>query len=114
MEEDEGFSHYSEDDMRHLYPHLRAMAGERMAFERNGHTLQPTALAHEAWLRMRSSDDASWKNKAHFFGAAAETMRRILIDRARRRKCVRHAGDLERVMLSAAFYAAPCATGLPS
>ena len=78
------------------------MAGERMAFERPGITLQPTALAHEAWLRMRSGGDASWQNTAHFFTAAAETMRRILIDRARRRKRVKHAGDLERVPLYAA------------
>lgn len=102
MDGDEEFSHYSEDDVRRLYPNLRAMAGERMAFERAGHTLQPTALAHEAWLRMRSSGDANWKNPAHFFAAAAETMRRILIDRARRRKCVKHAGDLERVPMAVA------------
>ena len=86
MPEDGEFSHYSEDDVRRLYPILRAMAGERMAFERKGDTLQPTALAHEAWLRMGSGGDPSWKNTAHFFTAAAETMRRILIDRARRRK----------------------------
>lgn len=97
MAGDEEFSHYSEDDVRRLYPNLRAMAGERMAFERGGQTLQPTALAHEAWLRMRTSGDPNWRNPAHFFAAAAETMRRILIDRARRRKCVKHAGDLERV-----------------
>lgn len=97
MDGDREFSHYSEDDVRRLYPILRAMAGERMAFERPGNTLQPTALAHEAWLRMRSGGDPSWKNTAHFFTAAAETMRRILIDRARRRKRVKHAGNLERV-----------------
>lgn len=97
MDGDREFSHYSEDDVRRLYPILRAMAGERMAFERPGNTLQPTALAHEAWLRMRPGGDPSWKNTAHFFTAAAETMRRILIDRARRRKRVKHAGDLERV-----------------
>ena len=100
MDGAEEFSHYSEDDVRRLYPILRAMAGERMAFERPGNTLQPTALAHEAWLRMRSSGDPSWKNTAHFFTAAAETMRRILIDRARRRKRVKHAGNLERVPLA--------------
>lgn len=101
MDGDKEFSHYSEEDVRRLYPNLRAMAGERMAFEREAFTLQPTALAHEAWLRMRSGDDASWRNPAHFFAAAAETMRRILIDRARRRKCVKHAGDLERVPMTA-------------
>lgn len=97
---EEEFSHYSEDEVRHLYPILRAMAAERMGFERPGNTLQPTALAHEAWLRMRSGADSNWKNKAHFFTAAAETMRRILIDRARRRSRVKHAGDLERVPMS--------------
>lgn len=99
---DEAFSHYSEDDVRRLYPVLRAMAGERMAFERSDHTLQPTALAHEAWLRMRGGRDPSWKNSTHFCTAAAETMRRILIDRARRRKRVKHAGGLERVPMSSA------------
>ena len=101
MDGSEEFSHYSESDVRRLYPSLRAMAGQRMAFERAGQTLQPTALAHEAWLRMCSSDDSNWRNTAHFFAAAAETMRRILIDRARRRKCVKHAGDLERVSMNA-------------
>jgi len=98
----EEFSHYSEDDVRRLYPILRGMAGEQMSFERPGNTLQPTALAHEAWLRMRSSGDENWKSSAHFVSAAAETMRRILIDQARRRKTVKHAGDLERVPMVAA------------
>lgn len=102
MHGEEEFSHYSEDDVRRLYPILRAMAGERMAFERPGNTLQPTALANEAWLRMRSGTDANWKNTAHFFTAAAETMRRILIDRARRRNRVKHAGDLKRVPMTEA------------
>lgn len=102
MDGDAGFSHDSEEDVRRLYPILRAMAGERMAFERPGNTLQPTALAHEAWLRMRAGGDAGWQNTAHFFTAAAETMRRILIDRARRRKRVKHAGDLQRVPMDAA------------
>lgn len=100
MEAETAFSHYSEEDVQRLYPVLRAMAGERMAFERAGHTLQPTALAHEAWLRMRSGGDPSWQNSAHFCMAAAETMRRILIDRARRRKRQKHAGSLERVAMA--------------
>jgi RNA polymerase sigma factor (TIGR02999 family) len=102
MPPDEEFSHYSDEDVRRLYPILRAMAGERMVFERPGNTLQPTALAHEAWLRMRASGDANWRNTSHFLTAAAETMRRILIDRARRRNRVKHAGDLERVPMSEA------------
>ncbi len=102
MEEDGEFSHDSEAALRRLYPVLRAMAGERMVFERAGHTLQPTALAHEAWLRMRSGRDPNWKNSSHFCAAAAETMRRILIDRARRRKRLKHAGTMERVSMSTA------------
>ncbi|MBB5353605.1 RNA polymerase sigma factor (TIGR02999 family) [Haloferula luteola] len=99
MQGDDEFSHSSEADVRRLYPILRAMAGQRMAFERAGQTLQPTALAHEAWLRMRSGDEPVWKNSAHFCTAASETMRRILIDRARRRKRQKHAGSLTRVSL---------------
>ncbi len=96
------FSHFSEEDLRRLYPILRGMAGEKMAYERPGHTLQPTALVHEAWLRMREYDDQSWRDSAHFVAAAAETMRRILIDRARRRARHKHGGDLKPVPMSEA------------
>ncbi|GAA5483002.1 ECF-type sigma factor [Haloferula sargassicola] len=102
MEGDDPFFHHSEEDVQRLYPILRAMAGERMAFERAGHTLQPTALAHEAWLRMRRDEAQSWKSSSHFCAAAAETMRRILIDRARRKKRIKHAGKLTRVPFDAA------------
>ena len=90
-----------------IYGELRHVARRYLGRERRNHTLQPTALAHEAWLRMRSSGDQHWKNNAHFFTAAAETMRRILIDRARRRKRVKHAGDLERVPMTDAEAEAP-------
>jgi len=68
-----------------VYEELRRLATQRMAREAPGQTLQPTALVHEAWLRLAGSEGARFQNRAHFFGAAAEAMRRILIDRARRR-----------------------------
>ncbi len=68
-----------------VYDELRKLASAKMAHEAAGQTLQPTALVHEAWLRLGGSDAPSFQNRAHFFGAAAEAMRRILIERARRR-----------------------------
>src|SRR6266436_6292465 len=68
-----------------------------MASERPGHTLQPTALVHEAWLRLVGDEAAKFENRAHFFGAAAEAMRRILVESARRKKRLKHGGQLERV-----------------
>jgi len=68
-----------------VYDELRRLAAARMARESAGQTLQPTALVHEAWLRLVGEGDRSWQNRAHFFGAAAEAMRRILIERARRK-----------------------------
>ncbi len=82
-----------------LYDELRRLAAAKMARESAGHTLQPTALVHEAWLRLGGDQQPDWQNRAHFFGAAAEAMRRILIDRARRRRAVRHGGELQRVNL---------------
>jgi len=66
-----------------VYAELRRLAAARMAHEMAGQTLQPTALVHEAWLRLVKDGDRTWQNRAHFFGAAAEAMRRILIERAR-------------------------------
>jgi len=63
-----------------------------MANEKPGQTLQATALVHEAWIRLAGSEHQQWRDKSHFFGAAAEAMRRILIDRARRKQAVRHVG----------------------
>src|SRR4249920_683787 len=68
-----------------VYHELRRLAAHKMAAEPAGHTLQPTALVHEAWLKLVESPAQSWQNRAHFFGAAAEAMRRILIARARRK-----------------------------
>lgn len=68
-----------------VYEELRRLAAARMSHEEAGHTLQPTALVHEAWLRLVGGGVQPWQNRAHFFGAAAEAMRRILIERARRK-----------------------------
>lgn len=80
-----------------VYEELRKLASARMAREAGGHTLQATALVHEAWLRLGGDAQPTWQNRAHFFAAAAEAMRRILIDGARRRLANRHGGGLERL-----------------
>ena len=77
-----------------VYGELRKLAAAKMAIEAAGQTLQPTALVHEAWLRLGGSKQPDWQNRAHFFASAAEAMRRILIDRARRRQALRHGGGL--------------------
>jgi RNA polymerase sigma factor (TIGR02999 family) len=76
-----------------VYQELRRLAAAKMSRESAAQTLQPTALVHEAWLRLGGENQPAWQNRAHFFGAAAEAMRRILIDRARRRRAVRHGGE---------------------
>ncbi|MEO7414527.1 MAG: ECF-type sigma factor [Opitutaceae bacterium] len=80
-----------------VYDDLRRHAATRMAQEREGQTLQPTALVHEAWLRMFGDGKCRWQNRAHFFGAAAEAMRRILIENARRKSRLKRGGDQVRV-----------------
>jgi RNA polymerase sigma factor (TIGR02999 family) len=82
-----------------VYDELRRVAAHKMANEAPGHTLQPTALVHEAWLHLGGDDQPTWQNRAHFFGAAAEAMRRILVDRAREKKALKRGGDLKRVDL---------------
>jgi RNA polymerase sigma factor (TIGR02999 family) len=89
-----------------IYDELRLLAAQKMAHEPAGLTLQPTALVHEAWLRLTANDQQVWQNRAHFFGAAAEAMRRILIDNARRRQALRHGGGQERVELAESRIAA--------
>ncbi|HEY7511245.1 MAG TPA: sigma-70 family RNA polymerase sigma factor [Vicinamibacteria bacterium] len=81
-----------------VYDELRRLARSRMRFERPGHTLQPTALVHEAYLRLMGAEGA-WEGRGHFFAAAAEAMRRILIERARRARRLKRGGDLHRVEL---------------
>ena len=80
-----------------VYDELRKLAAARMFKERANHTLQPTALVHEAWLRLAGGGDQEWDNRGHFFAAAAEAMRRVLIDRARSKQSAKHGGDWERV-----------------
>jgi RNA polymerase sigma factor (TIGR02999 family) len=80
-----------------VYEELRRLAAARMAHESAGHTLQPTALVHEAWLRMVRDDHRTWINRAYFFAAAAEAMRRILIEHARRKSALKHGGGQERL-----------------
>lgn len=83
-----------------VYDELRKLAAARMVQETPGHTLQPTALVHEAYLRLVDGNQAQyWEGRGHFFGAAAEAMRRILIENARRKNSQRHGGELERVPL---------------
>ena len=82
-----------------VYDELRKLAAQKMTRENPGQTLQGTALVHEVWLRLGGDAQPEWSNRAHFFAAAAEAMRRILVDNARRKKSVRHGGGLERVVL---------------
>jgi RNA polymerase sigma factor (TIGR02999 family) len=80
-----------------VYAELRRLAAARMAHELAGQTLQPTALVHEAWLRLVKDGDRTWQNRGHFFGAAAEAMRRILIERARHKSRLKHGGGQARL-----------------
>ncbi len=90
-----GDSKAAEELLPLVYEELRRLAAQKMAGESPGHTLQPTALVHEAWLRLAGSGPQRWENRAHFFGAAAEAMRRILVDHARRKQSLkRGAGAL--------------------
>ena len=82
-----------------VYDELRKLAAVKMANEAPGQTLQPTALVHEVWLRLSQQSRCQWRNREQFYGIAAEVMRRILVDRARRRR--KHGGDVERVDLDA-------------
>src|SRR6476659_6148089 len=82
----------SEDLLRLVYQELRQIAAKKMANEAASQTLQPTALVHEAWLRLAGEAGPRFENRAHFFAAAAEAMRRILIERARRRLAAKRGG----------------------
>ncbi len=90
-----------------VYEELRKLAASKMANEAPGQTLQPTALVHEAWLRLAGDGAREWENRAHFFGAAAEAMRRILIEKARRKKALRHGGGQARLDVQELEIAAP-------
>jgi len=80
-----------------VYEELRKLAAHKMANEAAGQTLQPTALVHEAWMRLAGKENPRFENRGHFFAAAAEAMRRILIEKARRKRALRHGGGQQRV-----------------
>jgi RNA polymerase sigma factor (TIGR02999 family) len=90
---DQGDPRAAEELLPLVYEELRKLAAARMARESPGQTLQATALVHEAWLKLAGSDRQQWHGRAHFFGAAAEAMRRILIDKARRKGSQKRGGD---------------------
>lgn len=90
-----------------VYDELRRLAASKLAMEAPGQTLQPTALVHEAWLRLTGDRVASFNDREHFFRASAEAMRRILIDRARKKQTQRHGGDYQRVNFDGFDLAAP-------
>jgi RNA polymerase sigma factor (TIGR02999 family) len=92
-----------------VYDELRRLAASKLAQEAPGQTLQPTALVHEAWLRLAGDQNRSFRDRTHFFRACAEAMRHILIDRARRKKTKRHGNDYRRVDFEEFDLAAPSA-----
>ena len=90
-----------------VYPELRRIAARYLRHERVGHTLQPTALVHEAYLKLIDQERAEWQNRAQFFGVAAQLMRRILVDHARERAADKRGGGVRPVTLVDAMAAAP-------
>ena len=103
----EGKPEDAEQLLSHVYHQLRALAAARMAREAPGQTLQPTALVHEAWLRLGLGTGARFPDRAYFFAAAGEAMRRILVEVARRKKRLKHGGDFQRVDLEGVELAGP-------
>jgi RNA polymerase sigma factor (TIGR02999 family) len=106
----QGDTHASEELLPVVYEELRRLARSRMAQERAEHTLEATALVHEAYLRLIDDESVRWDGRGHFFAAAAEAMRRILIEHARRKNAVKHGGGRERIELSDELppIASPC------
>ena len=98
---DSGDPKAAEELLPLAYEELRRLAAHKMANEKPGQTLQATALVHEAWLRVAGSDRQQWRGREHFFSAAAESMRRILVENARRKQRIRHGGGMERVSVDA-------------
>jgi RNA polymerase sigma factor (TIGR02999 family) len=107
---DQGDPHAAGRLLPLIYDELRKLAAHRLAQEAPGQTLQPTALVHEAYLRLVGpADDRRWQDRRHFFAAAAEAMRHILVDRARRKRRVKHGGGRRRVPLEEGVPAPPAA-----
>jgi RNA polymerase sigma factor (TIGR02999 family) len=101
---EQGDPHAAEQLLPLVYEELRKLAAQRLAEEKPGQTLQATALVHEAYLRLVDADEArSWDSRRHFFAAAAEAMRRILVEKARRKRSVKHGGLRARVDLDVAL-----------
>ena len=96
---EQGDSRATEDLLPLVYEELRLLAAQKMSQEKPGQTLQATALVHEAYLRLIEGDKQDWNSRGHFFKAAAEAMRRILIESARRKKRLKHGGDRQRIEL---------------
>jgi RNA polymerase sigma factor (TIGR02999 family) len=96
---EEGDNRAAEELLPLVYNELRRLAAWQLANERPGQTLQPTALVHEAYLRLVGNEDPPWRNRRHFFNIAAEAMRRILVESARRKSRLKRGGHLERVEL---------------
>jgi len=97
---EQGDSRAAEQLLPLVYHELHRLAAQKLAREKPGQTLQATALVHEAYLRLVGSEDPGWNGRGHFFAAAAEAMRRILVERARRERRLRHGGGAHRVDLS--------------
>ena len=95
----DGDEHAAERLLDVVYAELRMLATAKLAQEAPGHTLQPTALVHEAWLRLVGDERCDWKSRRYFFGACAEAMRRILVESARKKARLKHGGDRERIEL---------------
>lgn len=96
---EEGDAEAAEELLPLVYEELRVLAAQKMSQEKPGHTLQATALVHEAYLRLVEGEDRNWNSRGHFFKAAAEAMRRILVENARRKSRVKHGGEFQRVEL---------------
>jgi len=103
----QGDPHAADQLLPLVYGELRRLAAHKMASEAGTQTLQPTALVHEAWLRLVGGENQKWDGRAHFFAAAAEAMRRILIERARRKRAVRHGGGQSPANVDELEIAAP-------
>ncbi len=103
----EGDPDAAEEWLSHVYRELRALAACKMAHEAPGQTLQPTALVHEAWLRLVGGDGVRFPDRSYFFAAAGEAMRRVLVENARRKRRLKRGGNLQRVDLENVQVAAP-------
>lgn len=95
----EGRAQASEELLPLVYAELRRLARSRVAHEKHAHSVQPTSLVHEAYLRLIGDRGPGWEGRGHFFAAAAEAMRRILVEKARQRASLKRGGDLQRVDL---------------